>query len=352
MAADGSTTPEIQTIPTDTPDENPATRAELICQAIKSTDDPGITAAVYEQTRGNKEALAYLYPIEIEDLNIHEIERQTKQDYGGGSYRLQVRKDGRFLLNHPFIIGGRRRARLDDEAPAKPAADGTAAITELIRAGQAQTAAILERLANAPKRDAGADMRQMLELMASMREAMGMNVAPAPAAPSIIEQLQSLAALRESFAEFFGAGGEQRNEWARVVEKFAPRLLDAAEKEKEKNEQSTRRPTQQKIEARPMNVELQTGINMMLNAARANEDTTPYAIMLMAKLSDEQLNTYVLADDALRRLASLHPAVNTYAGWFTELRDDIIELMADHDQIENDSTNDSTDDAPAVAQEQ
>lgn len=118
-------------------------------------------------------------------------------DLGAGAYEWRaVGRTGVLGRGH-FEIAANARATNPAQPVAAQVPDAMARALEMIAQGQA---AILQTLAAKP--DPMAEMEKQLRLMAMMREAMGPTAAPAPApaaapAPTLLEQLQTLKALRD-----------------------------------------------------------------------------------------------------------------------------------------------------------
>lgn len=120
-------------------------------------------------------------------------------DLGAGAYEWRaVGRTGVLGRGH-FEIAANARATNPTQPAAAPASDALTRAIETLAQGQA---AILQALTQKPAVDPLDGMEKQLRLMAMMREAMGPTAAPAPApaaapAPTLLEQLQTLKALRD-----------------------------------------------------------------------------------------------------------------------------------------------------------
>lgn len=94
--------------------------------------------------------------------------------WGPGSYELRVIGPRGIAMRETVTLA--RRELVPGPAPAAPQLDALAGLIGQLARGQEAIAAAL-----AARPDPGAQLRETLALMASMREAMGLNQAPAPA---------------------------------------------------------------------------------------------------------------------------------------------------------------------------
>ncbi len=116
-----------------------------------------------------------------------------KEDFGPGAY--EYRAFGKTGLITRGYVEIAEVARSNSQAPAPAVSNEISKALEMLAQGQA---AIAQALTQRP--DPMQDMQRTLALVASMREAFGISAAPAPAAapvPSLLEQLQTLKALRD-----------------------------------------------------------------------------------------------------------------------------------------------------------
>lgn len=181
--------------PEETAEEDAAQRVRAL---LGGNAGDGVRVSIYRRTpfRKTLEWCADYSPDQFMEGGLPLIHA----DLGPGAYEWRaIGRTGSLGRGH-FEIAANAKAtnptnHTQPEAPA--VSDALTRALETIAQGQA---AILQTLAAKP--DPMADMEKQLRLMAMMREAMGPTVAPtpvapAPAPPSLLEQLTTLKALRD-----------------------------------------------------------------------------------------------------------------------------------------------------------
>jgi hypothetical protein len=165
-------------------------------RAVLHGGGDGIKVKLYRFTPTGERAFLRNYSPEQFDAGDYEM---IREQWGAGRFEVRVIGKTGLLTKGEFLIEEMR-----DTNPAQSSASSHE-VTAILRAMQEQTAAVLATLQQRP--DPAAQMREMLQSMALVREAMGMNapqVAPAPAvSPTAMlsELLGAMKALKEVAAE-------------------------------------------------------------------------------------------------------------------------------------------------------
>lgn len=192
--------------PEETAEEDAAQRVRAL---LGGNAGDGVRVSIYRRTpfRKTLEWCADYSPDQFMEGGLPLIHA----DLGAGAYEWRaIGRTGSLGRGHFEIAANARAANPTN--PTQPAAvpvpDALTRALETIAQGQA---AILQTLAAKP--DPMADMEKQLRLMSMMREAMGGNAAPAPAvaaapAPTLLEQLQTLKALRDFAKDEAGPSSE------------------------------------------------------------------------------------------------------------------------------------------------
>jgi len=153
----------------------------------------------YRLNKGSLEYCKRYQPNELEDQSFDII----RDDFGAGDFELRLYaadpRTNRWLL--------RKRTRVQmAEAPKKPdqaaLPNGLSQVLSTIAQGQHQMLDALVQMKQQPQRDQMEEMTKMLNMMTMMREAMGLNQAPATSTRSSIgEIVDAIKELRGAAAE-------------------------------------------------------------------------------------------------------------------------------------------------------
>jgi hypothetical protein len=88
--------------------------------------------------------------------------------------------------------------------------------------------------------------------------------------------------------------------------------------------------------ANQMQLMLRAKLAMLCNEAKADSDPGPYAAIVVEKVSPEMLATLVNNPEWLDELGKIHPSVKLFPKWFGELRDAVIEIMTEPEDLTDD----------------
>ena len=273
---------------------------------------------------------------------------RVRQDWGPGNYELRVVSMGKrgILLRDHFRIAPAR-----DIAPAPPAPQ-TSELADVVRMLADGQQRILDALSQRP--DPTAQLQSTLGLMASMREAMGLNTPPPPPPPAsdpaaMLGQLVgAIKTLREVAAEVNPPPEPADDSPMSML----PKVLDLVKVGMGQQQQQQSAPqlpgppvqamplpaSLQQTEDDPMNIlKLRKQLGEMIALADRGEPATKGGEYAADNLPDELL-PHLARPDFFAFLLMVHRGCERHEPWFKAARDHCIKLLSEPEPIKTGGT--------------
>ena len=266
---------------------------------------------------------------------------RVRQEWGPGNYELRVVSMGKrgILLRDHFRIAPNR-----DPAPTAPPPQSSelADVVRMLAEGQQR---ILEAVSQRP--DPTAQMQSTLALMASMREAMGLNTPPPPPPPAtdpgaMLGQLVgAIKTLREVAAEVNPPEPPDTSNPLAML----PQIVDLV-KTGMQHQQSAQAPAHPPVEPMPLPASLQPTededpmnilklrkqLSEMIAMAEKGEPATKGGEYAADNLPDELL-PHLARQDFFAFLLMIHRGCERHEPWFRAARDHCIKLLSEPEPI-------------------
>ena len=217
----------------DIDDEPTQSQAHLESFLAELSADEKSVINVYREPRNGQRRLTHLFSCAPGEYTLGGLLGRIRDEFGGGEYRIHVRKDEKFLLNRGISI----------EAPKQPASlpppqpelnpnlllDGVQRIMDV---QESRFLRLLERLT--PQTDPAALAVQMLTAMAQFKEMM--QPAPQPQQQNTESLLDTVKTILE-IQSMIGKPGESNvtDVIVEAVKSFAPQFMQLGEVQKQQN---------------------------------------------------------------------------------------------------------------------
>lgn len=312
------------------------TEDEILANVIADLGGPGIDAKVnvyqLDQNRNKAFVRAYL-PAEFSLESI-------QSEYGSGDYEIHVRKDGRLATRKVVKIAA-------PKTPANPVAHAQnnyndTKILETMQNGFKElggmfASALASLAANQPKPKTTMEMLQEMQLM---REIMGGNL-PAQPATNPMEIITLAKELAETITPRVGEPGTGEVIMS-ALKTVAPMLQNAmaAQNAAPQLPAIPSNPIQQNPIAQSvqipqgddMNFARKMFLNMLISNAKADNEPSTYAAMIIDMTGEEKAREFAAAPDWFDQLCKEEPRAVDYRAWFQELKDSVEEMLKPDEQ--------------------
>ena len=322
----------MQVVQPDVPDDNDAALLNIIADLGGATD---AKVNVYKAQKGSRD-MAYVGSYEAADFSLDSL----KLEYGGGSYRIHVRRDGQLVANRLLTIAELRNPMIPPPAPQVNPADliatmqqGFATLGQSLLQGMAQmipppqpaksTQEMLQEMLTmkqllAPAHEAApvdqfAIFRQGMELAAQMqpREGdVGTNEVMLEAIKSLGPVLGS-AIQKPAFNPQIAGPGVVPPAPQLPAPQFMPQPAQHAE------------PQPQPPEGSDMSLQEKLFFNTVIAAANADADPATYSALVLDLLGNDQALRLVSLPDWFEQLVAREPRAFAHKPWFEEMRENI-----------------------------
>ena len=310
------------------------TEDEILANVIADLGGPGIDAKVnvyqLDQNRNKAFVRAYL-PAEFSLESI-------QSEYGSGDYEIHVRKDGRLATRKVVKIAAPKTPP-NVMIPSQVTGISDAKILETMQNGFKEMGAMFANAlssltANQPKPKSTMEMLQEMQLM---REIMGGN-SPAQPATNPMEIITLAKELAETITPRVGEPGTGEVIMS-ALKTVAPMLQNAMVAQAQNMPAPMPAPQIPAIQQNPiaqpaqnpqgddMNFARKMFLNMLISNAKADNEPSTYAAMIIDMTGEEKAREFSAAPDWFEQLCKEEPRAIDYREWFQELKDSVEEML-------------------------
>jgi len=326
------------------------TKQEQTLEDILSTlndrsDDAYI--AVYKQKGTGKESMSLVgkwpgdeFP-SSEDLLLF-----LRDNYGGGSYRVHVRINGRLAANNLVSV----------EEPLKRVntSNNNEPIIQLLEKQQLMINELYNKMATQNAPQPAPSRREMLEemsLIASM-----FNGGGGSQGRGFSDIARDIQAIKE-ISPMLGLGGpvEEKDPFNDLIEKAAPLFQHAMTQPQPQPKKENPAMMRQAL----INAQIKTGITTLVNAAAKGRDPGEYADLVLDNLGDDMARQYAIGPEAFKKVVGFVPQAKQYENWFADLSEHIKAQLGEpskfsglYDDDGDDINSDNLSPAPGQSNEQ
>jgi hypothetical protein len=267
-----------------------------------------------------------------------------RDNYGGGTYRIHIKKDGR------IVKGGNRLITIEEAkkpvatfVPQQPAPDFMK-FAEVMQSGFSRLGELIVQMNQAPRVDSNQMRRDMMADMLTMKEIFGVGHAPQQnnGEQAINMLMKGLELAREITPREGEAGtadiimealktfGKPIAEVAMSRAVQAQEPIPALARAREPAENFTPAPAPEQPQA---NEETMLKMYAAMLADKAAQDSDPaiYAGLVVDNMPEEQLRALIDRPDLMQFLGSLSPKLVQYPEWVNEFISVIREMLTDEE---------------------
>lgn len=343
---------EIESLDAEVPDYAEARLSGVLAEIIGTDAEVKIYRANKQDARGG----VYLFALPSDEADLTNIQDILRDEYGGGNFRVQVRREGRLIANRQLMVEAPKRRTNSPET-------GIADLLETVRESARQQMELLRE----QMRQQQLDMQKMqLEQARQQTELMGRLLESRSNGGGTQEILQMLLSAKEFLSpatapqqsdsmDTFLRGLEMGREMggdpdvlSTAIKTFGGSFASilaqppapapvarplpqapAATRPLPPPEPDTTGHDNQRAEPMNMN-ELMPYLNLILTGARANSDVTAYAVIVVDAVPEELLRAYIVPQMEYDRLAN-HPVARAHRAWLDQLRETVLQYLDDLD---------------------
>lgn len=364
-----------------------------------NASDPKSQVRVYESkepgpnTRGQL-PLAYLFTFTPGQLSSQMLLDKVAEDHGPGNYEAHI------YAPHPGHGGaiklarkikfeiGQTRDEKEDSLPfrrrRKSSGDSPSEImrtfAEMMAAQNERTEAMIREVLNRQSGGIQDPISAMVQMMGVMVQFQQMMPKPPPA-PSLIDEVQKLAMLKEIFSDIGGGGDtSESGVWLKMLDKFGTPLVNALGQPQPaqvpgapvmqlpyqpqphaqfpgymtnpqardpnkampmpppQNAQIPHVPQPQPKPSQKDDPEMKANVNRLVGFAKMGIDAGYVAeqiLNLTPEADEEKLYNFIAADNCIELMAAVNPEVNQHREFFNELRSHILAAFTQEGEEEN-----------------
>ena len=309
-------------------------------RALSGDERDRMSCKLYRRAADGR-GLEYCQDYTITEWEEGGIDR-VRAEWGAGNYEVRIHAQGRKGVLYRDLFRIASRAISTPVAPPAPQTSELADVVRMLADGQQR---ILDALSQRP--DPTAQLQSTLGLMASMREAMGLNTPPPPPPPAsdpaaMLGQLVgAIKTLREVAAEV-NPPPEPADDNPMAM---LPKVLDLVKVGMGQQQQAAPQlpgpPVQsmplpaslQQTEDDPMNIlKLRRQLGEMIAMSERGEPATKGGEYAADNLPDELL-PHLAREDFFGFLTMVHSGCKAHEPWFRAARDHCIVLLSEPEPI-------------------
>lgn len=339
---------EIENIDTEVPDYAEARLSGVLAEIIGTDAEVKIYRANKQDARGG----VYLFALPSDEADLTNIQDILRDEYGGGNFRVQVRREGRLIANRQLMVEAPKRRTNSPET-------GIADLLETVRESARQQMEILREQMRQQQtemqkmqldqarqqtelmgrllesRSNGGGTQEILQMLVSAKEFLSPAAAPQQS-DSMDTFLRGLEMGREmggdpdvlsTAIKTFGGSFASILAQPSAPAPVARPLPQAATRPLPSPAPEPTGPEPQRAETMTMN-ELMPYLNLILTGARANSDVTAYAVIVVDAVPEELLRAYIVPQLEYERLAN-HPVARSHRAWLDQLRETVLQYLED-----------------------
>lgn len=279
------------------------------------------------ERKGEREWLFDILPSELPILD------RVKDEYGGGKYEASLFKNGKLFRKFNFNIANPRLSFV----PKNNQSD-LLAIANMMATQQEKQFAQLKELMQVNKPVQSFNTLEMITgVITLMGQMKNLFPQPAPSDKSVDLLLKGM----ELMKDFTGDKGEsslidvfrdliKSPLLEKAIEGTAshvpnptlanPALLNPAQI-------SATKPGEDK-----MNLIVRGYLNQLIKKAAQNSDPELYAAFILDNVPEKTVREYLLREDLMAQLTAVNPQAAQYTEWFNELKNNIVEMLAEDNE--------------------
>jgi len=319
------------------------------------SNDDDIEMSVWEPPSKGRGPYAYLFQCGLADYTLSELRDYMRDEYGGGVYRIHIRKNGELVANKKLAIGGPKKIKppVTTETPKQ-----TSAVPDYIEQILENQNKQFERILNtihasqSPAIDPIALQTSMMDSLIRMKEF----IAPPEKTRAPDNPLETMKTFLEISNMLNSIKGGESDPLAEAIKVFGPTIAQAA--------QTGLKPTEPHIalgagypkgmtppsagvqpappkqnnpqpkEGHPMKLQLM----LLCAGAETDDDPAAYAPIVIQKTPPEGLDKlleFIKSGTAIEELSKIYAPIANYRAWFEELGECILELVQEEILSEN-----------------
>lgn len=300
--------------------------------------------------RGSQK-LHFLFECAVEEYTFTQLLGKLRDEYKSGFYKIQARNEkGQLKLNKTVAV----------EAPHADTANaigdgGTGAIIEQFSRSLAEqnteTREMLQSLV--PAQNPMSSIKDLMEIMATLMGAAGLNPAPQIAPKTLVEQLTEFKMIKELFGgddEGLAGSGGDANLYSLMTETMKTlggpiaAAIVAGTESGQLNTQGVAaldapkpKEAETVTDTEKQDIAMRQNINILIKNAKSKVPPGTFANILVSSTPEadqDKLWDFISAENCVDTIIELEPAAEPYRDWFDELRQAVIELMADPEEKE------------------
>jgi hypothetical protein len=272
---------------------------------------------VKRQHGTGKEPMAEVDSFEPDEYDYSELIHHLRANYGGGLYRIYLRKSGRNVTNTLVRIAEPLAAK-STAAPASQAGEIGALLKMMMDRQDQQSRDMIALLQN--NQNGGADRTAMMQEMLLMKQVFSNDAPKSNNDPLAL--LKGVMDLQSGLG--LGAPEPQEAGFADLLEKVTPLIQTATNSQPPQPNPAERpQPTDEQRKAHSMHLKLKMGLGLLMNAAKSSKDPGDFVTMITTALPDSTIKEFILAPDSLTKMTALKPEIAEHSTWFLLLGEHI-----------------------------
>ena len=348
--------PDDQEEETTTPEVDEQALQEILTELANDND---IEMSLWEPPAKGRGPWGYLFRCGINDYTLSELRDYMRDEYGGGIYRVHIRKNGELLRHKQLAIGGPKKIRppvtvQQDEQAKKTMPKENDYIEQILENQNKQFERILNTIhaSQSPAIDPIALQTSMMDSLIRMKEF----IAPPEKIRAPDNPLETMKTFLEISNMINSIKGGESDPLAEAIKVFGPTIAQAA--------QTGLKPTEPHIalgagypkgmtppsagvqpappkqnnpqpkEGHPMKLQLM----LLCAGAETDDDPAAYAPIVVQKTPPEGLDKlleFIKSGTAIEELSKIYAPIANYRAWFEELGECILELVQEEILSEN-----------------
>lgn len=357
------------------PETEPEYSEVRLASVLEEISGTNAEVKIYRAHKMDGRGGSYLFTLPADEVDLTQIQDMLRDEYGGGQFRIQVRRDGRLLANRALTV----------ESPRKRPNQETSGLAEVLAGIQESTRAQMDLLRDQMARQSQELMRYQLEaaraqsdLMARLFESSQTSRGNQPDTLEMLLKAKELIAPpapeKGDALEMFFRGLELGRDMggdsdalstairtfggslAQMVPQSPPggstgqppprsnistsRSAQSPQLGSAQGQSPNAQPAPQPETEMTRMSDLLPYINLLLKGARDRSDASAYAIMIMDAVPESILRAWIVPDAQYRQLVN-HPIAAPYGDWLDEVRGYVLDYLQDLTDAMNDDGTDS-----------
>lgn len=299
-------------------------KIDAIAQAL--SEDLNAFINVSRQLHGGSSPMEFVGRYPADKYDFGQLQAHLQSTYGGGDYRCMLYANGKVRANKLLAIATPKTTDTNRPTPTGELGQFMTGVMDRMESMQNNMMQMMQG------NQSGANSRQdFMQEMIMMKQFFTNDNQTSPSNP--MNQMKEFFEMREMFKESIIGDGKSEDDgfggFGSLLEKASP-LFEALANNAANTPPKPTGPTDEQKQAhmrKQQQKQIIGGIKQLIMMAQVNADPGTCAELVLEKLPEKAIQAFIVAPDALEKLAKIVPEVRPVGEWFLLLGEHVKAML-------------------------